>query len=77
MGFEGRLTALGLVKEGTWGTDPTGTTTTIPLRSGTLDEDSTFKDYDDLYAGSTGVSGDAPSSPETAAERRRSSLATA
>lgn len=55
MGYEGRLTALGLVKESTWGTDPTGTTTTIALSSCTIAEDSEWVDRDDLHHGSTGV----------------------
>lgn len=55
MGFQGRLTSMEVKKESTWGTDPTGNDSVIPLRSGTLEERSIFQEYDDLYQGSTGV----------------------
>lgn len=55
MGSQGRLSSVEVRKESTWGTDPGGSGTTIPLRSATLDEDSVFKDYDDLHQSGTGV----------------------
>lgn len=55
MGFQGRLTSMEVKKEGTWGQDPTGNDSVIPLSSATLEEASIFQDYDDLYQGSTGV----------------------
>lgn len=55
LGTMGARTVLGIILESTFGTDPTGTTTTIALKSSSLDETSTFDEGADLWAGTGGV----------------------
>ena len=54
MGYQGRLTSVGVGKESTYGTGVSATTTGSVVSS-TLAEKSTFQDAEDLHHGTGGV----------------------